>query len=472
MEASTSKLSRLVLEQMLFPTPPKADEATATTTFGAGLDEAGSSSDRGSDSDACYLDKDGDDEPVAFAKSPAKLVYTLDQLPARIRDAVRDVFMEPPNIALQQCLRIDDTYAFQMTELVTRSIRIRAPESGPDSLSCTCGEREVPCRHLIWLLDQVAEQTLYDRVGGSPLTMTTAGYAQEMGDPFESISQHHLDVLADGLHCRFLDANSCFDDADEPCPHRVLESRELLSAMYDAEPDDFRPDIFESPAPGKKALKRHDADCTIFRMLLDNHHFFHYFLSLSRAKDPVRDRFRKLCQRVDHVLRNLDACSSSEVAAKTGGEPPCHVAWAARHISGAVKLIRTCIYTRDRPFTSREALSAARALVHILAAVVARSRDAHAGESRRVRNLYLRLIGDHDTGFVIDELDLIPEASSQFIYSLEATHERIGVLGAPVSYVEKMRALIARLRTSTAGAGLKRCGQGDEGAQREPKRMK
>ncbi|UNI14897.1 hypothetical protein JDV02_001477 [Purpureocillium takamizusanense] len=468
MSPPVSELSNLSLSEMPPTTRAQARVATRATPSNR-LSESASSSDAESDGD--YSEDDDDyDDTAAFTKSPTNLIYNLDELPEQSRHFVRDVFREPPKIALQRCRRIDNTYAFQMTELVTRSIRIRPRGSsgGPPDLTCTCGEEQTPCKHLIWLMDQVFKQISYDHASKTPLTMTTAGYAEEMGDPFQAIADCHLDVLADALHCPVVDP----DVDDQVDAHRAIESRELLSSVYEVEPEDFRPDIFTHPRPGRSVLKRHDLDCTIFRMLLDNHPFFEYFLSLSHPTDHINDPFRKIHQRVDRVLHKLDtrtaACSTS-----CSEESSTDVAWAARHLVGSVKLINTAIYTRDRPLEPHEALSAARALVHVLGAVVDRNHDVRQGESpRRSQNLYQCLIGDRDTGFVLDELSLLPEAASQFLHRLDTLHDQIGVHGAPASYVEKLRTLLSRLRTSTAGASLKRGTQGSQGTQRGPKRMK
>ncbi|KEY66121.1 hypothetical protein S7711_05293 [Stachybotrys chartarum IBT 7711] len=444
-------------------------------------DDSDSSSDPDSDSgNSAFEDDDSD-----TVRSPTKLTYSLDKLSDNFKTTVRDTFNDPPKIALQRCRRINDTYAFQMTELVTRSIRIRAPSSSDASsrFSCSCRQDgNEPCTHLVWLLDQILEQTLYKREHHESLTMTASGFAEEMGDPFDSVANYHLDVLADGLHCQLVDPEA--DSDDNLDTQRILEARELLSAVYHVSPEDYRSDVFTSPRMGKKILKRNDLDYTIFRMLLDNHHFFQYFLSVSRSSDPINDPFRKLSQRVDHVMRDLDSYStdpahssppsSSAVSQpSTGGlaESPRNVAWAATHLVGCVQLIRSSIYNRERPLELRESVSAARALVHILSVVVSRNRDAHPGATRQDRNLYLRLIGDSSDDFVLRELSLLPEAASQFRHSLEDILDQLGVYGASPSYIDKFRNLLARLRTSTAGTSLKRPVQG-ETTGRGSKRMK
>ncbi|EQL02209.1 SWIM zinc finger family protein [Ophiocordyceps sinensis CO18] len=438
------------------------------TTPGSPSDYVGDSSSNSEAEDERPAAEDDDDSTTL--QSPAGLLYNLDQLPEGKRAAVRDAFREPPQISLQHCRRIDDTYAFQMSEVVTTSVRIRSPESNSPRMSCSCGEQDAPCRHLVWLMDQVMSQTLYGHNRTKPLIMATDGHAVEMGDPFQVMARHHLAVLAEGLHCQVI-PTTAYSDQDEPDPHRLVESRELLSSIHGVNPEDFRPDLFARVSPSQHVLRNHDLEHTVLRMLLDNPVFFQYFLSLSCSTDPIRDPFRKLFQRVDCVLRHLDEYSSkhssSSLMAGPSPETPSDVSWAATHFVGIVELIRAAIYARDSPLQPHEAMSAARTLVHILNVVVARNRDAPAGPSRVTRNLYLRLVGDLDRDFVIAELDLIPEAASHFLHSLEDINDKIGIHGAPTSYVDKLRTLLGRLRTSS----LKRHGHAQR-AQPESKRMK
>lgn len=411
-----------------------------------------------------------DDDSSTVVRSPSRLTYSINHLSESTQNAVRGAFREPPRIALEKCRRIDDTYAFQMTELVTRSIRIRAPEDGNSQLTCSCGQGGEPCEHLLWLLDQVVKQTVYEQDSTKPLNMTESGFPSELGDPFQSISNHHLDLLADGIHCRVVTPDSEYDD--ELDSRRIQDSRELLSSVYGVSAEDYRPDIFTNPV-GKDILRQQDLDYSVFRMLLDNHHFFHYFLSLSRETDFLKDQFRKYSQRVDHILSILDSYSASLATSDPyiSGETPPDVTWAAAHIVGTIDLVKSELYHRQRPLRVSQAISAARSLVHILESVVARNRDAHPGPSRVARNLYLCLVGDRDRSFVIDALELLPEAASQFLPALEAALESLQVNGAPATYVDKFHKLLARLRTSSIGGGLKRAGQ-SERTDREPKRMK
>ncbi|KAK2937609.1 Zinc finger, SWIM-type [Fusarium oxysporum f. sp. vasinfectum] len=285
-------------------------------------DESSSDSDTSSDSSG-YVDYssefDDDDEPSAI-RSPTKLTYLVGHLPEETQSIVRDTFKEPPKIALEKCRRIDDTYAFQMTELVTRSVRIRAPQDGTSNLSCSCRDDGQPCQHLLWLLDQIVKQTLYETDLNKPLRMNPVGYAEEMGEVFQNISNFRLDVLAEGLHCHLVTPDSEYNN--EPDAFRAQEAREMLSSVYKMDPGDFRPDIFEKVSHRRKIIKRNDLEQTISRMLLDNHHFFHYFRSLSRPQDPIKDVFYKLTQRINRVVRDLDTPGQT-----SDPDPPprCHM---------------------------------------------------------------------------------------------------------------------------------------------------
>ncbi|KAI5466067.1 SWIM zinc finger family protein [Mariannaea sp. PMI_226] len=463
----TSDIAKLSLETMPPTTiPPTQAESGADEEPRQSVEEDSSP---GFDSDDSDL-SDFEDDTSTIVQSPSKLTYQIDHLSDSTQKAIRDAFGEPPRIAIEKCRRIEDTYAFQMTELVTRSIRIRAPQDGTTQLTCSCGHQNEPCEHLLWLLDQVVKQTLYDQDSAKPLKMMGAGYPSEMGDPFQTIADHHLEVLADDIHCQVVTPDLEYDN--ELDPRRVEEARELLSSIYGVPVEEYRPDISVHPV-GKDVFRHQDLDYTIFRMLLDNHHFFHYFLSLSRETNLLQDEFRKYSHRVDRILTILDANISSLVTSSphTSRERPPDVAWASLHIIGTIDLIKNELYRRREPLQLAQAISAARSLVHILEAVVGRNRDVQIDSSRLERNIYLRLIGDRDQSFVIGVLELIPEAASQFLISLESILDQIKIHGAPATYVDKFHNLISRLRTSTIGGGVKRQGQTDE-MDRKSKRMK
>jgi hypothetical protein len=103
-----------------------------------------------------------------------------------------------------------------------------------------------------------------------------------------------------------------------------------------------------------------------------------------------------------------------------------------------VRRIEKLVSRGSSPLSGWARSSAARALVVILKAVVGQ------------RDLYTRLIGDQDTGFIYSTLDMLAD-QSQFIDALDEIMDKIGVYGAPPSYVANMRSLIARMRSYKIG---------------------
>ncbi|RGP67277.1 swim zinc finger family [Fusarium longipes] len=409
MTPPSSRFSRLSLQSMSPETLSHNRAQSLAQNSEQPYHDESSSSESESDSNSSEFEDDNsecDEKEPSTVRSPTQLTYLIDHLPETTQSIIRGTFREPPRIALEKCRRIDNTYAFQMTEIVTRSVRIRAPENGTPNMSCSCRNDGQPCRHILWLLDQIVKETLYDQDISKPLKMNSAGYAEAIGDPFQNISEHHLDVLAEGLHSHLVTPDSEYDN--EPDTFRAQEAREVLSSVYNMDPKEFRPDIFDRVSLGKNIVKRHDLEQTIFRMLLDNHHFFHYFRSLTRSQDLIKDPFYKLAQRIDRILRDLDNETPSPDV-----ESPRDVPWAASHILGCVRRMRHEIYTREKPLSSHEAISAARSLVHVLSSVVSHNKDKGSESVARIdRNLYLRLIGDRDHDFVLSVLNLIPEAAT------------------------------------------------------------
>ncbi|KAJ3498224.1 hypothetical protein NLG97_g1301 [Lecanicillium saksenae] len=429
-----------------------------------------------SDSDDNSSVSEEEEEDSDQVRSPTRLVYNLEALPEKTKSTVRDAFNEPPQMVVQHCRQVGDTFAFQMSEVVTRSVRIRAPSNGEARMSCSCAQgarkdEKEPCQHILWLLDQLVKQTLYDTDHEQPLTMTSAGFPEEMGDPFRAISDHHLNIVADGLHCRYVDPDGY--DPRQVDQLRIQESRELLSSVYQSSPYSFRPDIFDEPLLGPPIVKAKDLDYTVFRMLVDDDNFFHYFLSEATRGSDVIQQFRLLSHRINAVLQDFDQHNLDN--SDNGSNTPrgSHtVAWAARHIQGVISLIRYAIWSGERPLKAAEKDAAAKALIHILSSVVRRYDRNLFGGRRQERNLYLRFIGDVDCGFILNELELIPEGALLYIHNLEMVLNDICVNGAIDTYVNRFRKFIAQLKARGPSLSLKREGPSDEDNEGAFKRMR
>ncbi|KAL1838275.1 hypothetical protein VTJ49DRAFT_2846 [Mycothermus thermophilus] len=403
-------------------------------------------------------DFDDDTEGSDVVASPAGLRYNLSRLSPRTRQVVKGLFnqrspRDQPQISLELCairegeVDGDVFYAFQMHEVVPCSVRIGARDSARFSTPrCECPDaryrRLRPCKHLIWLFDKISKHALFDHDPDAELTLTELGYPEELGDPFGRISQIRLDVLADDLHC---DTSEPDSDNVYPSPARVREAREMVAAVAGIQPhevDDYRRDLEASHDKGP-LIHRGDLGATLFSLLLASHSLAEWVRSELSPSDPAVDPFRSAQHRVFRIIEELKAYSASEQDPSTSdsyrrrgkhAEGPRDLTWAAGQIQHCVRRIDKLVSRGSSPLSEWARSSAARALVIILKMVTDH------------RDLYQRLVGDHDTGFVFSTLDILAD-QSQYVDALDDIMDKIGVYGAPPSYVANMRSLIARMRS-------------------------
>ncbi|KAK6948662.1 hypothetical protein Daesc_010432 [Daldinia eschscholtzii] len=439
----------------------------------------------GSSSSESDTEQDFDIDDDGFMVSPSNLRYSLDLLDEETRENVNRAIEVPPQFTLRGCQAGDERCLFLITEPVEFTVRTGSEQSGYGVPSCTCesGERgESPCRHILWLFDQITSQVL--GVQRSPLSLTEYGYPAELGNPYDAISDFHLDMLADSLHCDIV------GQTPEPSARRVREAREMLAWLHGVPADEYRPDLFEKKnshnhnprtGRGRRAVKRGDLEQTIFRMLLRNDDFFQYFLASMRGGASAGDeedeeeeevesysnRFRILQRRADAALAGLGRYAEDPMLQRIAR--PKDVKWCAEHVSRATRQVYGVIHNTDRPLLGWELRAAAGAAVHILERVVEDwDRDVGPAELPRAeRNLYLRLIGEEDRNFVVDILASIPpEILGPWVDELTALQRRIAEKGAPVAYTARLSSLVSHLRSRwTAGTtGTERGGGGGSGS--------
>jgi len=465
------------------------------------------------------VDDDGP-EGKSVVRGPSGKYYNIGHLSKESQDLVRETYSQPPKMTPECCRQIDeDTIAFQCTEHVPRTFRVRR-----QGTECSqCGIKL--CAHVIAFFDTLTNATLYSHQENDrnhPLTLTPAGFPEEIGDPFKRISRFDLGLLADSLHCDVI--NSMPDGQDEGVnpnhsqdegggssnpsagkrdainPSRWRDAREMLGAAQYYAPeqramsmaeyvDRYRSDVFDQPRLGRKRIRRGDLDCTVARMLAENKEFFHYFKAQMRSADPINDVFRKLGQRIKSVMAQLDghatkckedASFASQAASAMAGTHH-DVAWAADHIIGVVNNIHAILWSkvRDQPLSYEERRSAARTLLRILFSVVEKNMDLHPAPSRRDRNLCVRLIAaDPDSLFILQDLDALADVLAEKDHVNFLQHIKSRLLGGDVvldAYIERVNRLLARVNTtressvSSSATGSKRPAQ--EGG-RGPKRLK
>lgn len=488
----------------------------------------GVSMEEGENDDDDDDDDDDDEDTRTIVSSPNTMIsYDISSLDLDTQSEVRQLFRvtpasEPPPLVLQWCQFNQDQednqfYAFQLHEVVPRSIRIGSSTSKYHNAKCNCMEDSPkPCKHLIYLMDQLNRIT-GDKILEEPVQeLKPDGASTQMDHPFEKIANFHLDLLASSLHCEVGSPES----QTNINPVRLEETRELLAAVSNSDADDyavqhFRPDIFEDR---DSLLQEHDIVTdddltkTVAKMLMTNNDFFAYFLKLLGPTARTRDGFRSIQRHVDRVLREVDVyyrgrTTSEEQGATVvhGAEGPRDVAWAATHIMRAVATIQYLLQNREEAPTPAERASAARTLVQILHTVVfegncdmtarggSRSSSSTAPVPGSVdNNLYLRLMSTRSSPtsntFILDSLAHLPE-QNQWIETLEDIEAKLATYAPPPAFMIRLRNLITLMRSSRPAAsqsglvvapvsrrssavGSKRRGGEGSGRQGGPKRAR
>ncbi|KAK4181044.1 hypothetical protein QBC36DRAFT_137727 [Triangularia setosa] len=430
-------------------------------------------------------DEDGSDQGVI--SSPTGFRYDISRLSRKTQQVVRGLYHQvltpgPPQISLELCgIKEEDDaegsffYAFQMREIVPCSIRIGSKNSKMYSTPrCECPDaryrKQRPCKHLVWLFDRISKHALFDHDPETDLTLAELGYSEQLVDPFEQISRIRLDILADDLHCDIFDPDN---DTAPPTRARVQEAREMVAALAGVQPqevDAYRPDLGTSHYTSP--IRRGDLEATLFSLLISSHSLAEWIRTELESSDPAVDPFRSIERRATRILSELETYSSSlqntpATSARShkdkSAEGPRDVHWAATQIQHCVRKIEMLVSRGSEPLSGQARASAARSLVSILKAVASRNVDSHGGDTPDDRNLFMRLVGNHDTGFVYSALELLVD-QSQFIEELEGIMDLLGRHGAPTTYVSNMRSLISRMRShkavhTTAGEGVRRRSQ-------------
>jgi hypothetical protein len=369
--------------------------------------------------------------------------HNIGHLSEQAQEAARSLFggglEEPPDMLIKWCHQVSpedgsgEFYAFQMHEVVPYSVRIGSQKSIYPEPQCLCGA-EKPCKHIVWLMDQITKQVLYDHDPDSPLTLNERGYANELGDPFQRISEMRLPVLADGLRCG---VGRQASSKRQPTLARRVDAFGILACLAGVDERDFdtyRPDLQAVASTPSELIHVGDIEQTIFSLLLASDRFPALVRPLLRPLDPPRDPYLLLHRRVVRIISELDSVD----------DDGNNVEWAAQSIERCVGHIDTLVARGG--LSAKERTSAARALVRILRAVAQSNRDKQTppGTPLDQRNLYARLIGSRDTGFVRNALARLPDQDA-FTDELHDILDLIGGNGANGSWWAEMEAVMAAM---------------------------
>ncbi|KAH7035121.1 uncharacterized protein B0I36DRAFT_346956 [Microdochium trichocladiopsis] len=381
--------------------------------------------------------------------SPAGLLYSMKNLSRQEKDDFNETFFTEDIDAFQMVLHdysmLQDTAKFEVLELTRHTISIPASRGAePRISSCNkCGTSAHRCRAGLWLLDQIAGQVMGNTV--EPLVMSAKGYAEELGDIFEAITDHDIDTLANGLQC-----NDTYRSWG-PVPRRVQESREILASLHQTPVKMYRQDLYGPGDDDDDIVQQNDLEKTIFRMLLHNDQFFKYFLSVTKPDRCVNNPFRKLQHKAECIVAKYVARASDADTQSIGPEKSRHARWCAKSLKAVVKNIRVILTTDSEPLEDWLLDSAAEALIHILDKLVELNVGMNPNTpSGRDLNLFSWLMGEADSDFIVDILHGLIPKEILVLHEEKLLDIRDRLQGVPQSWYDKFCKLIDTDRRSRA----------------------
>jgi hypothetical protein len=371
-------------------------------------------------------------------------------------------------------------FAFQIAEAQVKRYGVRISAANPRSITCSCDEAGV-CRHGRWLLKQL------DRTG-----LQSGGTDTNL---FRYIEQKGLESVCDTLtwEIRGQPTNSesdlDSDDPDEPgeqkwelkkklptsqisrhtrgpLKERCDTVRDIMATLCSEPTEDYRPDIFdaEDDITLRPIALCGDVGGTFSRWLLQDDESF------LRVKPLVPHDMRASAYFKSMALKAHNACEFMDRYAQLGPSPGAivhhDVVWCAQTLVDVVNSVGRNI-SRRQPLSHSSRREASSTLVSILQEVVDRNKDVYQddrlprrrphGEPQTNRNLYERLIGSNSATnpagpmFILRDLQDLPEAQP-FVEILEETLGKLQTIGwgpAPLTYREKLRAIITQLKGSS-----------------------
>ncbi|OBT70005.1 hypothetical protein VE03_00506 [Pseudogymnoascus sp. 23342-1-I1] len=485
MSSPTSGFSRLSLSAM------------ASSRLEAGTQPSRDDSSDASDSDDSNDDsgeESGPESPPILRSSHTKLHYDTSRLTRSTTRTARAGLNEPFTLghcSLYNPSQGSEYFAFQIFETASFSVRVGAPASEYRSLTCHCDSDPGPCRHIFWLLDQIASHTLSATDKSTPLPLSVSGFSRA---PDNADAYHHITAsgphLFQELDCDLRIAPSYV----EPTPAaataaRITDIRDILASFSPATRDDYRPDIFDAlpPDPSAPLLAPTDLEKTLAHAALANPDLFRHLRALVPSSHCAASFFRKQRARVTAALAKLDAYTATRpraAAAAAAGPAVVHdVKYAAAAVSEAVAAILARVHEARAPLSISARQAAAESLALTLLDLSKRNIDVYAtptwkGTRQQTlpltdRNIFARFFGSEPAAgkerFLVDGLADLGDAGRGVVGVLEEAIEGFGGMVAPKVYGEKLAWLVANLRGGKEVMGKRGAGEG-EGRGR--KRMK
>ncbi|KAI1312427.1 hypothetical protein F5Y03DRAFT_236533 [Xylaria venustula] len=424
------------------------------------------------------------DDAAGIATFPSGMKYSVHALDFGTKDAVVRALATPSKLTLRGCSPRGQSYVFLVSETIEYHVRAPYGNSPYDGPSCSCRQdeksvgRQYPCRHTLWLCDQVLSQLV--PVPSDPYTWREDGYTTKHGNVCDFISDFHFDVLADSLGCDVMAGESL-----KPRPNKIQTAREILATISGIPVEQYRPDLTAETVRGR-VVKKGDLEKTIFRMLLQNDSLLSYFLASMRNYEPLNPRFRRFRDRADAALNAFDDyIKASDLRRVELSKNP---QWCYKTVKDILEQIKSIIHYSDRELDASDRRAAATTLVYILGQVVSRNEDhdfINDGDGRnenqlknsRIFNLFKELIVEPAHNFVLDTLDELElDSVDHLLPDLGRIERALTNTDASLSYCKKLRDIISRLggrnsrfASKPAESSRKRTSQDGD---RSPKRIK
>ena len=466
MSSPTSGLSRLSLSRM------------ASTRPGAGATQPSRDSSDASESEDSNDDSGEDSSPedVSVIRSAhTKLRYDTSRLTRSTTRRAQAGLNEP--FTLGHCSVYNPSqgseyFAFQIFETVNFSVRVGAPDSEYRSLTCHCDDDPGPCRHIFWLLDQIAAHTLSSTDKSSPLPLSPRGFSRASTN---ADAYHH--ITASGPHLfQELDCDLRIAPTYvEPTPAaataaRITDIRDILASFSPATRDDFRPDIFDAlpPDPSAPLLAPTDLEKTLAHAALANPDLFRHLRALVPSSHCAASFFRKQRARAVAALAKLDTYTATRPRASAAAAGPSvvhDVKYAATAVSEAVAAILARVHEARAPLSIAARQAAAESLALTLLELSKRNIDVYASSTWKGtrqqtlpltdRNIFARFFGSEPAAgkerFLVDGLADLGDAGRGVVGVLEEALEGFGGNAAPAVYREKLGWLVGSLRREVGG---------------------
>ncbi|KAI0164716.1 hypothetical protein GGR57DRAFT_497592 [Xylariaceae sp. FL1272] len=243
------------------------------------------------------------DKTLDVATFPSGKRYSLRELDINTREAVVRSINTSSKLSLRRChARDKDTYFFLVAESREYHVRMAAdPQSPWFSPSCSCRQEnedsvghvpQHPCRHTLWVCDQVAGQMLAHQ--SDPYTLRLDGYTNEEENLCQYIDDYGFEILAKGLNCEL--------QSDIPSSRKLSTARDILATLSGASTDQNTDDVQNQT----QVIVEGDLEQTVFRMLVHNNSFYSYVLSAMRHFKHLNARFRLFREHVDATLAKFD----------------------------------------------------------------------------------------------------------------------------------------------------------------------